>query len=170
MSDFLELSSKRFSTRKFTDQPVSQSDLEYILNATRLAPSACNRQPWKFIVVASEENKSKLCECYDREWFKSAPLYIICMKDTAANWVRPDDNKPHGDIDVAIATEHLCLAAAERGLGTCWVCNFDTEKISRLFSRPNFEAVAIIPIGHIAEDCPHGEKKRKELNEIVETV
>ena len=56
MSDFLELSEKRFSARKFTDQAVSEDDLEYILNSTRLAPSACNRQPWKFIVVASEEN------------------------------------------------------------------------------------------------------------------
>ena len=170
MSDFLELSNKRFSARKFTSQAVSQSDLDYILNAVRLAPSACNRQPWKFIVVDSEENKTKLRECYDREWFKSAPIYIICMKDTSANWVRPDDGKPHGDIDVAIATEHLCLAAAERGLGTCWVCNYDTEKISRNFPRTNFEAVAIIPIGHIAEDCPRGEKKRKELDEIAETV
>ena len=66
MSDFLELSEKRFSARKFTDQAVSEDDLEYILNSTRLAPSACNRQPWKFIVVASEENKTKLQE-YDFE-------------------------------------------------------------------------------------------------------
>ena len=99
MSDFLELSEKRFSARKFTDQSVSGDDLEYILNSTRLAPSACNRQPWKFIVVASEENKTKLQECYDREWFKTAPVYIICMKNTAENWIRPYDNKPHGDID-----------------------------------------------------------------------
>lgn len=76
MSDFLELSEKRFSARKFTDQAVSEDDLEYILNSTRLAPSACNKQPWKFIVVASEENKTKLQECYDREWFKTAPVYI----------------------------------------------------------------------------------------------
>ncbi len=170
MSDFLELSKRRFSARKFTGQPVSQCDLDYILNAARLAPSACNRQPWKFIVVASEESKSKLRECYNREWFKSAPLYIICMKDTSTNWVRQYDGKPHGDIDVAIATEHLCLAATERGLGTCWVCNYDTEAVSRQFPRENFEAVAIIPIGHIAKDCPHGDKIRKELDEIAETV
>ena len=170
MSDFLELSEKRFSARKFTDQAVSGDDLEYILNSTRLAPSACNRQPWKFIVVASEENKTKLQECYDREWFKTAPVYIICMKNTAENWIRPYDNKPHGDIDAAIATEHRCLAAAERGLGTCWVCNYDTEKMSRYFSRPDFEAIAIIPVGHIAEDCPHAAKVRKKLEDIAETI
>ena len=56
----MELSEKRFSARKFTDQAVSEDDLEYILNSTRLAPSACNRQPWKFIVVASEEKQDQV--------------------------------------------------------------------------------------------------------------
>lgn len=95
MSDFLELSEKRFSARKFTDQAVSEDDLEYILNSTRLAPSACNRQPWKFIVVASEENKTKLQECYDREWFKTAPVYIICMKNTADSSLRQQASRRH---------------------------------------------------------------------------
>lgn len=82
----------------------------------------------------------------------------------------PYDDKQHGDIDVAIATEHLCLAATERNLGTCWVCNFDTDIMSRLFPSADFEAVAIIPVGHIAEDCPRAEKKRKAIEEIVEEI
>ena len=168
MTVFLDLSKQRFSARKFSDESISNEDLNYILEAVRMAPSACNRQPWKFIVVSSEENRKKVQECYDREWFKTAPLYIICMKNTADNWVRSYDNKPHGDIDVAIATEHLCLAAAERNLGTCWVCNYDTIKIAQHFSRPGFETVAIIPIGHISDDCPRGEKKRKSPDEIIE--
>ena len=79
-------------------------------------------------------------------------------------------DKQHGDIDVAIATEHLCLAATERNLGTCWVCNYDTDVMSRLFPSADFEAVAIIPVGHIAEDCPRTEKKRKAIEEIVEEI
>ena len=118
----------------------------------------------------SDEAKEKLQECYDREWFKTAPMYIVGMKNVNENWVRRYDEKPHGDIDVAIAAEHLCLDATERGLGTCWVCNYDTDKMQQFFPREGFEAVVIIPLGHIAEDCPHTEKKRKEMNEIVEEI
>ena len=87
-----------------------------------------------------------------------------------SNWIRPFDNKAHGDIDLAIAIEHLCLAATERGLGTCWVCNYDPERLSQLFPMPGYEAVAIIPLGHIAPDCPHKEKQRKTLEEITEYI
>lgn len=109
-------------------------------------------------------------QAYDREWFRTAPLYIVCMKNNSECWTRRYDDKQHGDIDVAIATEHLCLAATERNLGTCWVCNFDTDIMSRLFPSADFESVAIIPIGHIADDCPRAEKKRKALAEIVEEI
>lgn len=170
MSDFIELCNRRFSARKYTAEPVSADDLNYILEAVRLAPSACNKQPWKFIVVKSDEGRQKLQECYARDWFKSAPVYIICMKNTADNWVRASDNKAHGDVDVAIAVEHLCLAAADRGLGTCWICNFLPEKVNEHFGRPDYETVAIIPLGHTAADCPQPEKKRKPLSEITETV
>ncbi len=166
----LSLSRERFSARKFTAQLVDKEDMDYVMECVRLAPSACNRQPWKWLVVGSEEAKRKLQECYDREWFKTAPIYIIGMRSTEENWVRKYDDKPHGDIDVAIATEHLCLAATERGLGTCWVCAYDTGKMQQYFGREGYEAVVVVPIGHIAEDCPHAEKKRKDLAEIVEEV
>lgn len=97
-------------------------------------------------------------------------MYIVGMRNVEENWVRRYDGKAHGDIDVAIATEHLCLAATERGLGTCWVCNYNTDKMKQLFSRPGFEVVVIIPIGHIAEDCPYAAKKRKDMSEIVEEI
>lgn len=173
MKDMLTLSKERFSARKFTAEAVSEDDLKYVLECMRMAPSACNKQPWKWLVVKSDEAKQKLQECYGREWFKTAPMYIVGMRNKQENWVRKEDNKPHGDIDVAIATEHLCLSAAERGLGTCWVCNYDPQKMHEYFEqgeRADFEAVVIVPIGHIAEDCPHAEKKRKELSEIVEEI
>lgn len=165
MKNMLALSQERFSARKFTSEAVSQEDVDYIMECVRLAPSAVNRQPWHWLIVRSDEAKEKLQECYDREWFKTAPMYVVGMKNVNENWVRRYDEKPHGDIDVAIAAEHLCLAATERGLGTCWVCNYDTDKMQQFFPREGFEAVVIIPLGHIAEDCPHAEKKRKEMNE-----
>ena len=169
----LSLSQERFSARKFTTEPVSEEDLQYILECVRLAPSAVNKQPWKWLVVKSEEAKKKLQKCYNREWFLTAPMYIVGMRNKQENWVRKPDGKPHGDIDLAIATEHLCLAATERGLGTCWVCNYDPEKMHEYFeqdARADYEAVVIVPIGHIAPDCPHTEKKRKELSDIVEAI
>lgn len=168
--NILELSQTRFSARKYTDEPVSSDDLNYILECVRMAPSAVNRQPWKFVIVRSKEAKENLWRAYDREWFRTAPLYIVCMKNNNECWTQRYDDKKHGDVDVAIATEHLCLAATERGLGTCWVCNYDTNVMSELFPSDEYETVAIIPIGHIAEDCPRAEKKRKAMNEIVEEI
>lgn len=168
--NILELSQKRFSVRKYSDTPVSEEDLQYILEVTRMAPSAVNKQPWKFVIVKSDEARKQLQECYDREWFKSAPLYIICIREVEKNWIRQEDNKQHGDIDVAIATEHLCLAATERGLGSCWVCNFNVTKLKETFLYTGFEPIAIIPIGHIADDCPPNEKKRKTLEEITDII
>ena len=165
--NFKELATARFSVRKFTDEAVSQADLDAIMTCVQLAPSACNRQPWKFLLLASDEAKEKMRQCYDRSWFASAPIYVLCMKDTANAWVRPDDGKSHGDIDLGIAVEHLALAAADRGLGTCWVCNFDPAVMRELFPEPNLEAVAIIPLGHIAPDCPRNEKRRKGMEEIL---
>ena len=142
--NILELSKKRFSVRKYSDTPVSEEDLQYILEVTRMAPSAVNKQPWKFVVVKSEAARKQLQECYDRDWFKSAPLYIICMREVDSNWIRKEDNKQHGDIDVA--------------------------KLKETFPYTGFEPVAIISIGHIADDCPTNEKKRKTLEEITDII
>ena len=105
-----------------------------------------------------------------RRFFNSANRFMIGMKNVNENWMRRYDEKPHGDIDVAIAAEHLCLAAIEKGLGTCWVCNYDTAKMQQFFAREGYEAVVVIPVGHIAEDCPRAEKKRKEMSEITEEI
>ena len=91
--NILELSEKRFSARKYTAEPVAQSDLDYIMECVRLAPSAVNKQPWKFVIVRSEEAKQKLWRAYDREWFRTAPLYIVCMKNNNACWTRSYDDK-----------------------------------------------------------------------------
>ena len=167
---FKELVTKRFSVRKYTDELVSKADIEYIMDCVRLAPSAHNFQPWKFLVVTSEEGKAKGRQCYKRPGCANVPMFVRCFKSMNDAWVRTDDNKNHGDIDLGIAVEHLCLAAADRGLGSCWVCNYDVEAVKRLFPIEGYEAVAIVPIGHIASDCPCPEKKRKESNDIFTII
>ena len=163
---FLELVRSRYSCRSYQPQSVEQEKLEYVMECVRLAPSACNKQPWRFRIVSSEEGRKGLCECYEREWFRSAPLYIVASVLHDEEWVR-GDGKHHGDIDVAIAVEHLCLAAAQQGLGTCWVCNFDVERCKRVLSlAANEEPTVLIPIGYPA-DKPK-EKQRKDIKLVVD--
>lgn len=171
MKDFLELCRERFSARLYSSEKVSDDDLQYVMEAVRMAPSAVNRQPWQWLVVKSEAMRAKVQRAYDREWFRTAPIYIIGMKDTRTEWVRGFDQKRHGDIDLAIATEHLCLAATEKGLGTCWVCNFDPQLLQEVLPpQEGFEPVVIVPLGHIAPDCPRKLKERKPMEEIMNII
>lgn len=168
---FKELSETRYSVRSYTNEAVSKQQVDYIMECARLAPSAVNFQPWHFYVVSGDEKRLAMQDCYSREWFKTAPMYVVCCIRKDEAWVRKSDGKPHGDIDIAIAAEHICLAAAEQGLGSCWVCNFDVEMCRSVLSLPeNEEPAVIIPIGHIAPDSAVAPKQRKALDEIVTTL
>lgn len=169
MKHFLELVKARYSVRSYSDRVVEPEKIEYLLECARLAPSAVNLQPWKFVVVESAEMRARLQECYMREWFREAPLYIVVCGDRSQSWKRRMDGHDHADIDAAIATEHICLAAAEQGLGSCWVCNFDADLCSEVLNlEGELYPVAIVPIGY-PDDKPT-EKRRKLLNEIVERI
>ena len=152
--------------RKYANRPVEAEKLDYIMECVRFAPSAVNFQPWRFRIVTDEAVLKALYSCYKREWLATAPCIIVACVDHNESWHRRADNKDHADIDIAIAVEHLCLAAAEQGLGTCWVCNFDAPQCSEVLGLPeNLEPAVLIPVGY-AEDEPT-EKKRKPLNEIL---
>lgn len=163
--NFLELVKNRYSCRAYKSQNVEKEKLDYILECVRLAPSAVNKQPWRFRIVSNDVEKAKLQQCYSRDWFNSAPMYIVASILHDEEWVRRD-GKHHGDIDIAIAVEHLCLAATEQGLATCWVCNFDAALCKELFALPdNEEPAVIIPLGYAADDIKP--KIRKAIDEIV---
>ena len=169
--NFIELCQQRYSVRSYHPLAIEQEKLDYVLQCARLAPSAVNFQPWKLQLITNKKEMDAVKQCYNRSWFETVGTCIIIYKNKEQEWVRKQDLKPHGDIDVAIITEHICLAAAEQGLGTCWVCNYKPEPLAELIPQTEeWEAVAIVPLGHIAEDCPVGEKKRKDLSEIVERV
>jgi nitroreductase len=109
-------------------------------------------------------------ECYQAKWFVEAPVYIIACADVSQSWKRSFDGKEHADIDVAIAVEHICLAAAEQGLGTCWVCNFDAKKCSEVLNLPaNIFPVAIIPIGYTTQEVSRN-PVRKSADEIIKII
>ncbi|MCF0203629.1 MAG: nitroreductase family protein [Bacteroidaceae bacterium] len=162
---FKELCEARYSVRSYKDEEIPAEKLEYIKECARLAPSAVNKQPWRLRLITSESGLKKVCATYNREWIKTAKavIMVIAQKDEA--WIRGIDGKYHGDIDAAIITEHICLAAAEQGLGTCWVCNFDAALCHKEFGLAgNEEAVVLIPLGVPADNRP--EKKRKAMDDI----
>ncbi len=163
---FLELCQQRYSSRDYKDVFVEQEKIDYILRCAQLAPSAVNFQPWKIRWVSKPAEMSKLCECYNRSWFSTAKHCFVLYKNKEVEWVRKADQKAHGDIDVAILAEHICLAAAEIGLGTCWICNFDVEKLKANFPTPDYlEPMVIIPLGYPADEVKP--KQRKALSEIL---
>ena len=166
---FLHLAKKRFSVRSYSSDPVSDEDLNYVLEAGRIAPSAANYQPWKFLVIREEKNLHAIHALYHREWFKQAPVVIIVLVDHSQSWHRAD-GKDHADMDAAIAADHITLAAADRELGTCWICNFDKEKTIRHFNLPDhLEPIAFLPLGHpkTEADITRHDSKRKAFDELV---
>lgn len=162
-----QLAQTRYSCRDYSDRPVSHDTLRAVLDIVRLAPSACNRQPWKFLVADSDEQRQAILSSYERPWIKSAPEFIVACGIHDEAWHRGCDGKDHTDVDLSIAIEHLCLAATALELGTCWVCNFDPVPVSKAFGLPEgVEPIAIIPIGYPADGAVPA-KKRKSLDEIV---
>lgn len=165
--DFIELATYRSSIRNFSPQPVEKEKLIHILEAARIAPSAANFQPWQFIVISEPVLLQLVKELYPREWLMTAPVIIAALGDHNKGWHRGKDNKDFTEIDVAIAIDHLTLAAADSGLGTCWVCNFDAEKFRDLFNLPDdIEPIALIPIGYPGNHAIPV-KLRKPIEKIV---
>lgn len=163
--DFKELCERRFSCRSFLPREIEPEKEAYIKECVRLAPSAVNRQPWLFYWITDPERLKAVKASYHRDWINDVPALVLCCKDESEAWTRRYDAHNHADVDIAIAVEHLCLAAAEQGLGTCWVCNFDINQLKELFDFPQgYEPAVIVPIGYAAAEDPG--KVRKSCEEI----
>lgn len=163
--EFKELIQKRHSVRNYLDKTVDEDVLLSVLDAGRMAPSACNIQPWSFIVIRDETTKEKLEKVNDRPWFLSAPVILSVCCDHRESWKRKD-GKDFGDIDIAIAMDHITLAASEQGLGTCWIGSFNKIEAQKILKLPShIEPVVFTPIGYPASD--EYKKVRKNLNDIV---
>ncbi len=164
--NFIDLAIKRCSVRGYLDTPVEEEKINYVLEAARAAPSACNNQPWVFIVIKDPQSRRRLEKVYNRQWFFEAPVIIAACCDGSVSWKRKD-GKDYGDIDVAIALDHLTLAAAEKGLGTCWIGAFDEREARTVLLLPKtIHPVAFTPLGYPASE-EKKQKMRKQLNEIV---
>ncbi len=169
MDNFKDIAKSRYSCRSYSNKPVSKETIENVLECARIAPSATNAQPWRYVVVTQEPLRQQITDCYARSWLKSAPVIIVACGDYSASWRRAD-GKDHCDIDLAIGIDHITLAAANLGLGTCWICKFDAIKCAELLKLPrNIAPVALIPLGYPEDKNNYSEKHlvRKSLDEIV---
>jgi len=163
--EFSELIKKRYSVRAYKSDPVEDEVLHQVLEAARLAPTAGNRQPFQLIVIHTTGREEELKRIYNRDWFVKAPLVICACGIPAQGWTR-SDGKNYTDVDVAIVMDHLILAAASLGLGTCWIAAFDPTAAREVLGLPDgVEPIVFTPLGYPA-DQPRP-KKRKALSELV---
>ncbi len=142
---FMDLVKNRQSCRQYAAQPVSREIIERCLEAARLAPSACNSQPWTFLVIHDPEKKNELAEkafsgIYSMNRFAGqAPVLIVVVTERSKYVARLGGQLrgvQYSLIDVGIACEHLILQAAEEGLGTCWLGWFNEKAVKQVLGLP----------------------------------
>ena len=171
MKSFLELARSRYSLRSYLEKPIEKEKLDYILECGRVAPSAANFQPWTIKVLEDKSSIDSISVVYPREWFKTAAVVLVICSDHQLSWKRPD-GKDHCDIDAAIITDHITLAAAEQGLGSCWICHFDAGQCAAFLHLPDhIEPIVILTLGYPADtsDTPR-HHNRKSYDEIVQKI
>ena len=154
----------RRSIRAYDSKPVEKEKIEAVLEAARLAPSARNRQKWRFIVVTDPLIKEKMLDaCNNQSFLKQAPAIIVACGQEPGFM---SCGQPVETIDVSIAFSFIILKAYEEGLGTCWLGNFNKDKVKSVLEIPDdVSVVAITPLGYPAESP--GARPRVSLDEIV---
>ncbi len=166
--DFLKLATDRFSVRKFTDTTLEKEVIEKIIKAGHIAPTGCNFQPQRILVINGEESLAKLKEC-TRCHFDTPCAMLICYNKDEC-WTRPYDGNQSGIVDASIVTTHMMLQAAELGVGSTWVMHFNPFKMREAFSIPeNIEPVALLVMGYPASDVTPNER-HSVYRPIEETV
>jgi nitroreductase len=157
--DVLEAIRTRRSIRKYRQEPIPDEKLESILEAARLAPSAANRQPWRFIIVQNADRKKALAEAANNQTFLSDAAAIVAAVGD------PEASTRWHEKDTMIALEHMVLTASSLGYGTCWIGAFNEDAVKSLLKIPaKMKVVALLPIG-MPDETP-APRPRKELSEI----
>jgi nitroreductase len=163
--DFVSLARARYSCRAYRSDRIPDEQLGRVLEAMRLAPSACNRQPFRAYILQTDEYRAALRRCYHRDWLVSAPMVIIMVALMDRAWCHRDGTNL-GIVDATIAFDHLILAAAAEGLGTCWIAAFDVAEVRTLLKLPDSaKPVAMTPLGFAADVAPA--KERVSLEALV---
>ncbi|WP_123054146.1 nitroreductase family protein [Clostridium sp. JN-1] len=177
MTDYFNLIKQRESCRNYTDKTVEKEKLISCIEAARIAPSACNGQPWRFIVVNNREISSKVAKCIQdvvmNKFTEKCPAFIIVLQektDIKARIGGSIKNQDYASVDIGIAVCQLCLAATEQGLSTCIMGWFNEKKLKELLSIPNSKRIRlVISIGYSADKNIRN-KVRKSIDEIAKFI
>jgi len=163
--DVYEAIRERYSVRSYRPDPIPQDKLMRLMEAARLAPSAKNRQPWKFILVTDQDKRDELAEIARNSFVSEAPVCIAAVC-TEKDWMLSSGVHAYA-VDVAIAIDHITLAAVEEDLGTCWIGAFDQEPAKELLEIPDEHIIVeLLTLGYPADEPPQ-KKSRKNLEEII---
>ncbi len=164
---FLELAKERYSVRSYKPTAIEPEKLAQVLEAGRIAPTACNNQPQRIMVIKDPAELAKVDEC-TRYRFDAPAVLLVCY-DKNVSWKRKFDGTDSGVVDASIVVTHLMLAAHDLGLGTCWVMYFDPAKVVELFALPeNIVPLAFLPIGYPSDNASpaSGHAQREPLDRL----
>ena len=150
--EFEKLICERYSVRKFLPEHIPQNIIEKILDAAHKAPTGCNYQPQRILVLNSDESIEKLKNC-TRCHFNAPSAFLVCYNEDES-WKRPYDGALSAPVDAAIVATHMMLASHNEGVGVCWVMHFNPEKMREAYNIPdNYEPVGLLVMGYPSEDA-----------------
>lgn len=167
----LEAIKTRRSVRQYSSRPIPDDVMQRMRDALRYAPSACNIQPWRFIIVADQRLRMDLAKAaHGQLWMADAPVTVVGCGRPDLAYAHMGGSRSSVDMDVAIALDHLTLAAVAEGLGTCWIGAFDEKAVRKILSiPPEVRVVAMTPLGYPASAGlirPVTETQRKPETEV----
>jgi nitroreductase len=163
--NFSDVIKNRYSSRSYKSDAVEKEKLDVILEAALIAPTACNKQPFKIAVINTKGHEKELKKIYNKDWFVEAPLVLGIIGLPDKSWIRAD-KKNYYEVDAAIIADHITLAATDLGLGTCWIANFNSDSAKEFLNlADNEESIIFISLGY-SKDIPM-KKTRKTLEELV---
>ena len=174
MLDVMDAIRRRRSVREYRRDPIPAAVLERVTDALRLAPSACNYQPWRFLLVTDPRLRGEVAQaCHGQLWMANAPVTVVACALPAAAYKRMGETWNSADVDVTIALTQLTLAAVDAGLGTCWIGSFDEKAVKRLLHVPEHaKIVAMTPLGYPKREGlnrPVREDERRPRREVFST-
>lgn len=173
MNEFFDLINKRQSCRKYLDKPVEKEKLIKCIEAARMAPSACNSQPWHFIVINNKELTQKTAMCLQdkimNKFTSECQAFIVVVEEGGNLTSRAGalmKNQDYRSVDLGIATEHICLAATEQNLGTCILGWFNEKELKKLLNINHLKRIRLV----IAMGYPESDTIRKKIRKNIDEI
>jgi len=174
MEEFFDLINKRQSCRKYLDKPIEKEKLIKCIEAARIAPSACNSQPWHFVVVNNKELSSKVAMCVQdkvmNKFASECQSFVIIVEESGNLTSRAGalmKQQDYRSVDLGIATEHLCLSATEQNLGTCILGWFNEKELKKILDINKLKRIRLVVAIGYPENNETRKKIRKNIDEIL---